>query len=195
MKTILSCSSPPNNFYRSLLFPSSPSHPGTTLVLLCRNYPTLKHPGDAPWLQIDGAISRGLEKKHWTETTGTTVFKKTEASLKHPVWGTWLVIKVNQKQQSGIRLPRNWFCIDAEEAGTWETAPKQVQAVGPAFLEVTCQKAILTVSTHIIYVLNLIWCSPIHFILEYVYLHDAKAQPHASNTGTPSRIPQRTALQ
>lgn len=84
------------------------------------------------------------------------MFKKIEAILRHPVWGMWLVIEVNHKQQSGIRLLRNRFCTNTEEAGTWGTAPKQVQAVGTAFLEITCQKAILTVSTHIIYVLNLI---------------------------------------
>lgn len=66
------------------------------------------------------------------------------------------MIEVDHKQQSGIRLLRNRFCTDAEEAGTWETAPKQVEAVGTAFLEITCQKAILTVSTRIIHVLNLI---------------------------------------
>lgn len=91
-----------------------------------------------------------------TEITWTTVFKKTEASLKHPIWGTWLVMEVNHKQQSGIKLLRNRFCTDTEEAGTWETAPKQVQAVGTAFLEITCQKEILTVSTHTVCVLNLI---------------------------------------
>lgn len=66
------------------------------------------------------------------------------------------MIEAKHKQQSGIKLGRNRFCTDTEEAGTWETAPKQVQAVGTTFLEITCQKAILTVSTHIIYVLNLI---------------------------------------
>lgn len=84
------------------------------------------------------------------------MFKKAEASLKHPVWGTWLMIEAKHKQQSGIKLVRNRFCTDTEEAGTWETAPKQVQAVGTTFLEITRQKATLTVSTHIIYVLNLI---------------------------------------
>lgn len=90
------------------------------------------------------------------------MFKKTEASLKHPIWGTWLVTEVNHKQLPGIKLLRNRFCTDTEEAGTWETAPKQVQAVGTAFLEMTCQKAILTVSTHIIYVLNLMFSHSLH---------------------------------
>lgn len=166
MKTILPCSSPPspppNNFYRVSCFLLLQSPRYHVVLLPCRSDPTLKHPGDVAWLKTDGAISRDFKKKHsiYMEQTNTettlTMIKKTEASPKHPMWGTWLVIEVNHKQQSAIKLQRNRFCTDTEEAGTWETAPKHVQVVGTAFLEITCQKAILTVSTHIIYVLNLI---------------------------------------
>lgn len=86
------------------------------------------------------------------------------------------------------------FCIDTDGAGTWETA-KQIQGVAIAFLKITYQKVIWTVSTHLIYIPNLTWCYPIHFTLTCVYLHKAKGQPHASHTGAPSTTPQSAPVQ